>query len=70
MGHAYLTWAFSEAAGLCWRNNPAGQKYLARIEKKPGQGQALTGLAHTLARAVYDRLQRDTACDLDKLFQA
>jgi transposase len=70
MGHASLTWAFSEAAGLCWRNNPAGQTYLARLEKKPGQGKALTGLAHTWARAVYDMLPRDTACDLDKLCQA
>jgi transposase len=30
IGHAYLTWAFSEAAVLFLRNNPAGQKYLAR----------------------------------------
>jgi hypothetical protein len=52
LGHADLTWAFSEAAVLCLRNNPAGQTYLARIEKKHGQGQAFTGLAHTWARAV------------------
>jgi transposase len=30
IGNAYLTWAFSEAAVLFLRNNPAGQKYLAR----------------------------------------
>jgi transposase len=30
IGHASLTWAFSEAAVLCLRNHPAGQKYLAR----------------------------------------
>ena len=30
IGHAYLTWAFSEAAVLFLRNNPAGHKYLAR----------------------------------------
>jgi transposase len=29
-GHAYLQWAFSEAAVLCLRNPPAGQKCLAR----------------------------------------
>src|ERR687884_365562 len=34
IGNAYLKWAFSEAAVLCLRANPAGQKYLARIEKK------------------------------------
>jgi transposase len=53
LGNAYLTWAFSEAAVLVLRNNAQGQKYLAGLEKKPGQGQALTILAHTLARAVY-----------------
>jgi transposase len=30
IGNAYLKWAFSEAAVLCLRNHPAGQKYLAR----------------------------------------
>jgi transposase len=30
IGNAYLKWAFSEAAGLFLRTNPAGQKYLAR----------------------------------------
>jgi hypothetical protein len=40
------------------------------LEKKQGKGKALTGLAHKLARAVYDMLKRDTAVDLDKFFQA
>jgi len=30
IGHASLTWACSEAAVLCLRNNPAGQQYRAR----------------------------------------
>jgi transposase len=30
MGNAYLKWAFSEAAVLFLRDNPAGQKYLTR----------------------------------------
>jgi hypothetical protein len=51
-GHVSLTWAFSEAAVFFLRTNPQGQTYLARVEKKHGQGQALTVLAHTLARAV------------------
>jgi transposase len=46
IGNAYLTWAFSEAAVLFLRANPAGQKYLARLENKPGTGKALTVLAH------------------------
>jgi transposase len=53
IGNAYLQWAFSEAAVLFLRTNPAGQKYLARLEKKHGKGKALTVLAHKLARAVY-----------------
>jgi transposase len=66
IGHAYLKWAFSEAAVLFLRNNPAGQKSLARLTKKHGKGKALTVLAHQLARAVYYMFKRDTAFDLDK----
>ena len=68
IGNAYLKWAFSEAAVLFLRNNPAGQKYLARLAKKHGKGKALTVLAHKLARAVYYMLKRETAFDLDKFF--
>ncbi len=66
IGNAYLKWAFSEAAVLLLRNNPAGQKYLARLEKKHGKGKALTILAHKLARAVYYMLKRDTVFDMAK----
>jgi transposase len=66
IGNAYLKWAFSEAAVLFLRNNPAGQKYLARLERRHGKGKALTVLAHKLARAVYYMLKRDTAFDRDK----
>jgi hypothetical protein len=66
IGHAHLKWAFSEAAVLFLRNNPAGQKYMARLEKQHHKGKALTILAHKLARAVYDRLKRPTAFDMDK----
>ncbi len=69
IGHAYLTWAFSEAAVLFLRNNPAGQKYLTRLERKHGKGKALTILAHQLARAMYDMLKRDTAFDWDKFLR-
>ena len=68
IGNAYRTWAFSEAAVLFLRNNPAGPKYLARLANKHGKGKALTVLAHKLARAVYDMWRRDTACDLDTFF--
>jgi transposase len=66
IGNAYLKWAFSVAAVLFLRNNPTGQKYVARSEKKHGKGKALMILAHKLARAVYSMLQRDTAFDLQK----
>jgi transposase len=66
IGNAYLKWAFSEAAVLFLRNNPAGQKLLARLEKKHGKGKALTILAHKLARAVYYMLKRETVFDMNK----
>jgi transposase len=70
IGHAYLTWAFSEAAVLFLRNKPAGQKYLARLEKTHGKGKALTVLAPKLARAVYYLLKRDVVFDLDIFLQS
>jgi transposase len=42
IGQAHLTWAFSEAAVFCLRENPAGQKCLARLEKNQRTGKALT----------------------------
>jgi hypothetical protein len=69
IGHASLKWAFSEAAVLFLRNHPAGQKYLARLEKQHGKGKALTVLAHKLARAVYDLLKRDVVFDLNIFLQ-
>jgi transposase len=66
IGNAHLTWAFSEAAVLCLRTNPAGPQHLARLEHKHGKGKALTILAHKLGRAVYDMLKRHTAFDMDK----
>jgi transposase len=69
IGNAYLKWAFSEAAVLFLRANPAGQKYLTRLEKKHGQGKALTLLAQKLGRAVYYMLKRQKAFDMHKFLQ-
>ena len=55
MGNAPLTWACSEAAVFFLRDHPAAQTCLARFEKTRRKGKALTILAHTVARAVYDR---------------
>ena len=65
-GNASLTWAFSEAAVLCLRAHPGAQQYRARLEKKHGKGKAFTVLAPKLARAVYDMLTREGACDPQK----
>jgi Transposase IS116/IS110/IS902 family len=70
IGTADLTWAFSDAAVLCLRNNPAGQQDRARFETQHGQGKALTGLAQKLARAVYDLLKQGVACDLHAFLQS
>src|SRR5262249_46334843 len=69
IGNAYLRWSFSEAAVLFLRTNATGQKYLARLEKKHGQGKALTVLAQKLARAVYYMLKRNTAFDMPMFLQ-
>ena len=66
IGHAHLKWAFSEAAVLCLRENPAGQKLLVRFEKKHGKGKALTIVAHKLSRAVYDMFKRKVAFDMHR----
>jgi transposase len=66
LGKASLTWAFAEAAVLLLRDNPSGQKSLTRVEKKYGQGKALTVLAPHLARAVDDMLKRATAFNMAK----
>jgi transposase len=65
-GNAHLKWAFSEAAVLFLRANPAGQKSLTKLEKKHGSGKALTLLGQKLGRTVYYMLQRQTAFDMDK----
>src|SRR2546430_1858458 len=70
IGKAHLTWAFSEAAVVCWRDHPAGQKILAKVAQNHRQGTAFTILAHQLARAVYDRLKRKTAFDMPTFLQA
>jgi transposase len=69
IGNAHLKWAFSEAATLFLRNNPQGQKLLARLEKQHDKGKALSILAHKLGRAVYGMLKRKVAFDLESFLQ-
>jgi len=69
VGTAHLPWAFSAAAVLFLSDHPPAQTYLARVEKTHDTGKALTGLAHQLARAVYDRLKRHVVFDRAQFFQ-
>jgi transposase len=64
IGKAHLKGAFPEAAALCLRQHPAGQKRLARWEPKQGTGKARTMLAPKLARAVDYRLTHPPAFEL------
>lgn len=65
IGNGPLQGAFSEAAPWFLRHTAAGQSSLARFEKKPGPGKALTLLAQKLARAVYDLRKRHTALHME-----
>src|SRR5262245_44886059 len=69
IGQAPLQWAFAEAAVLFWRDPPAAQPDLARVENKHGQGTALPLLAQQLARAVYDLRKRTVACARETVLQ-
>jgi hypothetical protein len=66
-GQASLQGAFSEAAVLCRRHHPAGQKAWARGERQQGRGKALTVFAHQRARAGYSRRRRETAFKIDQV---
>jgi transposase len=69
IGNAPLTWALSEAATLCLRNNPQGQQLLARVERNHDKGNALRILAHQLGRAVYFMRKRTVAVALERFLQ-
>jgi len=58
IGHVPLQGALSAAATLFLRTNPPGPIALARLETTQAKGQAVTILAHKLARAVYDLRKR------------
>jgi transposase len=69
IGTAHRKWALSEAATLFLRNNPQGQKLLARLENKHDKGKALSMLAHKLGRGVYVMLKRKGAFDREIFLQ-
>ena len=63
IGNAHLKWAFSEAAVLYLRGNPAAQKYLLRLQKRMHKAKALSVLAHKIGRAVFFMLKHRTVFD-------
>jgi transposase len=67
---ASLQGAFSEAALLFRRGNPAGQPSLARLEKTHRKGHAFTVFAHPLAPAVSSMRRRHTACEIRAFLHA
>jgi transposase len=69
IGNAHRTWAFSEAAVLL-RQNPKGQGLFKKLQRKHGQGKALSILAHKLGRATYHILDRGTAFNMEKFIAA
>jgi transposase len=70
IGNPQLQWAFSAAAILFLRHTQPGKAYFAKLERKHGKGKALTVLAQKLARAVYYRLTREQAFDLQRFVTA
>jgi transposase len=66
IGNVHLKWAFSEAAVLFLRNNPAGQNYLRRLAGRHGTAKALSILAAKRGRAVYFMLSKERAFDMER----
>jgi transposase len=66
IGNVHLKWAFSEAAVLFLRNNPAGQNHLRRLAGKHGKAKALSILAAKLGRTVYFMLSKERAFELER----
>ena len=70
IGNVHLKWAFPEAAVLFLRNNEAGKKLPAKLERKHGKGKSLSILAHKIGRWVYFMLRRKTAFDMERFLAA
>ena len=70
IGNVHLRWAFAEAAVLFIPQSQPGKAYFAKLEHKHGKAKALTVLAHKLGRAVYYRLTREQAFDLNRFVTA
>lgn len=63
IGNPYLKWAFSEAAVYSARFSEGIGAYLAKLERKYGNGKGKSLLAHKLGRAVYHMLKENKVFD-------
>jgi transposase len=68
IGNAHLKWAFSEAAVIFLRGNPAAKQYVDSLTRRHGKAKALSILAHKLGRAVYYILKRKQPYDRERFF--
>jgi len=69
IGNAHLKWAFSEAAVLMLPKCPQVKKLYQRWEARHGTKQALSRLAHKIARAVFYILKQQRPFDLEVFLQ-
>ena len=67
-GNKYLAWAFSEAAEMFRRYDPAGRAFYNRKAARTNFMVAHTALAHKLCRAAYFIIKDEVAYDPQKLF--
>ena len=70
IGTGHLRWAFAKAAALFLRHNQPGKASLTTLAHQHGKATALTVLAQKLARAMYYRLSRHQAVDLQRFVAA
>ena len=68
-GHAWLKWAFSDAAVLSAQKNERIGKYLDKLSSRLGKAKALSALAHKLGRAFYHMLQKKEVFNIDKFLR-
>ncbi len=67
-GNKYLAWAFSEAAELARRYDPACHRYFQRKMQKTNRMAAHNALAHKLARAAYYIMRDQVPFEPSKMF--
>jgi transposase len=66
IGNAHLKWAFSEAVAGLLRDSEDVKRLKTRLEKKYGEGRALSILAARLGRSLYHMLRKREAFDMNR----